>query len=326
MMIIRDIAWWVIAQIAICTGTITIVTVVVTLPPVYAWLSTLLRVPVQPVSSAPGDGPIFVPPILTVRRVQRGTVIGGAVVGAAWIGIQIWLSWHPTRWILPLTVVETILLVTMGCAVGALGPILIAATRYRAAIESALPKVIVAVTDAFAYDPASLLETMVRVAKQTLPPSHPLLIEWSWMYRHVATEPWTTYDACLALAKTTPSVLHRNILIALAQIVGDIRARIISDQQTITAGLKMLAAGLEESEDIRAAITNETNQVRGTGYAITAITGGLALYLAIGQWERYATAFFTDVGSILVWGVFLVCIIAPAVGARWLTRVRIAVF
>jgi len=326
MMMVRDIAWWVIAQVAICTGTITIVTVVVTLPPVYAWLSALLRVPVQPVSSASGNGPMFVPPILTVRRMYRGTVIGGAVVGAAWIGIQLWVSWHPTRWALPLTVVETILLVTMGCAMGAVVPIVMTLTRYRAALESALPKVIAAVTDAFAHDPASLLEKMVAVAKQALPPSHPLLIEWSWMYRNVAVEPWTTYDACMALAKTTPSALHRNVLIALAQIVGDIRAGIISDQQTITAGLQMLAAGLEESEDIRAAITNETNQVRGTGYVITAITGGLALYLAFGQWERYTTAFFTDGWSILIWGFFLVCIIAPAVGARWLTQIRITVF
>jgi len=324
---IRDLIVWIIAHIAFCTGTITVMVVIVTIPSVYGWLSSVMRITAH-APSGPHTVDGFVPPILTVGRLQRGTVIGGIIVGAAWIGGHVWswLQWRDTMLILPMTFSETIAVVTIGCAVGALVPVLIHRSRYQSAIETALPQVMVSVYTTYAHATGSLLETMVLVAKQMLPPNHPLVGEWSWMYRQLSVASWTSYESFTALAKTTLSPLHRNILIALSGIVGDIRSGVVADSQTITEGLRMIADALQESENIRAQIGNETNQVRGTGYVITAITIGLSLYLAVGQWDRYTTAFFADAGSLVVWVVFLICMLAPAVGAHLLTRFRIPIF
>ena len=148
-------------------------------------------------------------------------------------------------------------------------------------------------------------------------PEGPLKAEWSYIISHFgAPLPGgtlaTPQQVVAALTVQTPSPRH-------ATFLGHMEVALGQTHDVLIRRVQAAYAALHTAEQRRSSAATELAQMRYSGIAISLAGTGMAAYLALTQWKRFALAYQGPIGLIaglIVGGVLL----APFLGGILLSR------
>jgi|GEM_PF-3084969 len=158
--------------------------------------------------------------------------------------------------------------------------------------------------------------------------AEPLRSEWTWMLEHLhrpyqvrrrdgrMEQRYTNLTIMLhCLADQTPVRLHGRVLTHSAGILED------SLEHEAQTALRRIAAALARQETLQRTIATQMGRIRSEAFVISGMFGGIALYLALSQTERFMTAFMVSPWSMLALIWFGSMILLPVVVALLIVRV-----